>query len=63
MAEQKVELAKKILAPIGLGERIEVLLLSAADADKFAKSANAAVEKLSKLGENPLKRVSSEGKP
>ncbi len=55
-AEERVKLAKELLDEYGLGgDRIEMFFMSAADADKFVKAANEMVERVKKLGPNPLK--------
>ena len=41
------------------GERIDIFLMSAADAAKFVEAANIMSERINKLGPNPLK--SSQG--
>ena len=52
----RVKLTKEILEELGIGgERIEIFLMSAADAARFVEASNIMSEKINKLGPNPLK--------
>jgi len=52
----RVKLTKEILEELGIGgDRIEIFLMSAADAAKFVEAVNTMTERISKLGPNPLK--------
>ncbi|ENN96726.1 methyl-viologen-reducing hydrogenase delta subunit [Methanocaldococcus villosus KIN24-T80] len=55
-AMERVKFAKMILDELGIGgERLEMFLMSAAEADKFVAAVNEMTERLKKLGPNPLK--------
>ena len=60
-AERHVELANRILESRGFGnQRINMYWLSAAEAEKFVKSVEDALEKVINSGPNPLKLISKE---
>lgn len=53
---ERVKLTKEILEELGIGgERIEIFLMSAADAAKFVEAVNTMTERVNRLGPNPLK--------
>jgi F420-non-reducing hydrogenase iron-sulfur subunit len=55
-ARKRVEYVKKILDEIGIGgERLEMYNLSAAQGHRFVAIAHEMVEKIKKLGPNPIK--------
>jgi coenzyme F420-reducing hydrogenase delta subunit len=59
-ARKRVEQAQKILDTIGIGgERVQMYNLSSAEGPRFARIAAEMVEKIHKLGPNPIKRAKS----
>ncbi|MCS7285632.1 MAG: hydrogenase iron-sulfur subunit [Anaerolineae bacterium] len=55
-AARRVGYAKKLLGEIGLGsERLEIFYMSGGQGGTFANAVNTMVERLRKLGPNPLK--------
>ncbi len=56
-AKKRVQYAKKLLDFIGIGgDRLEMYNLSAAEGQRFVEIANEMVERIKKLGPNPLKK-------
>jgi F420-non-reducing hydrogenase iron-sulfur subunit len=59
-----VQRAKKILDDIGLGgERLDMFFMSGSQGHAFAMAAQTMTERIRKLGPNPLKAQSGNGKP
>lgn len=55
-ATRRVQYAKKLLDEIGLGgERLEIFYMSGGQGGTFANAVNTMVERIRKLGPNPLK--------
>ncbi len=56
-AKKRVQYVKKLLDFIGIGgDRLEMYNLSAAEGQRFVEIANEMVERIKKLGPNPLKK-------
>ncbi len=61
-ATRRVLYAKKLLDEIGLGgDRLEIFYMSGGQGGTFASAVNTMVERLRKLGPNPLKNGSRPG--
>jgi F420-non-reducing hydrogenase iron-sulfur subunit len=62
--QARVQRAKKILDDIGLGgERLDMFFMSGSQGHAFAMAAQTMTERIRKLGPNPLKAQSGNGKP
>jgi F420-non-reducing hydrogenase iron-sulfur subunit len=62
--QARMQHAKKILDDIGLGgERLDMFFMSGSQGHAFAMAAQTMTERIRKLGPNPLKAQSGNGKP